>query len=103
MQALVWSSCFKKDILNLIYLSCFYKLPEVAEYWEKVLEINNWQQNRIVEKIVSTLFGTLNGKKIAILGFSFKANTNDTRNSPAIKICRDLLAKELILQFTTQR
>ena len=86
-------SCFKKDILNLIYLSYFYKLPEVAEYWEKVLEINNWQQNRIVEKIVSTLFGTLNGKKIAILGFSFKANTNDTRNSPAIKICKDLLSE----------
>ena len=62
-------SCFKKDILNLIYLSYFYKLPEVAEYWEKVLEINDWQQNRVVEKIVSTLFGTLNGKNIAILGF----------------------------------
>ena len=84
-------SCFKKDILNLIYLSNFYKLPEVAEYWEKVLEINIWQQNRIVEKIVSTLFGTLCGKKIAILGFSFKANTNDTRESPSIKICKDLL------------
>ena len=92
-------SCFKKDILNLIYLSYFYKLPEVAEYWEKVLEINSWQQNRIVEQIVSTLFGTLNGKKIAILGFSFKANTNDTRNSPAIKICKDLLGEGAILKI----
>ncbi len=84
-------SCFKKDILNLIYIANFYKMPEVSEYWEKVLEINSWQQNRIVEKIVSSLFGTLSEKKIAILGFAFKSNTNDTRESPAIKICKDLI------------
>ena len=84
-------SCFKKDILNLIYIANFYKLPQVADYWEKVLEINLWQQNRIVEKIVENLFGTLSYKKLAVFGFSFKSNTNDTRESPAIKICQDLI------------
>ncbi len=92
-------SCFKKDILNLIYIANFYKLPKVAEYWEKVLEINIWQQNRIVEKIVEKLFGTLSDKKIAILGFSFKSNTNDTRESPAIKICTELLKEGAILSI----
>ncbi len=84
-------SCFKKDLLNLIYIANFYKLPLVADYWEKVLEINLWQQNRIVEKIVENLFGTLSYKKLAVFGFSFKSNTNDTRESPAIKICQDLI------------
>ena len=84
-------SCFKKDILNLIYLSNFYGLQEVAEYWEGVLNINSWTQNRISKAIVQKLFGTVSGKKIAILGFAFKADTNDTRESSAISICSNLI------------
>ena len=84
-------SCFQKDILNLVYLCNFYNLNEVADYWQQVIKINSWQQKRITRIIVEKLFGTLTNKKIAIFGFSFKANTNDTRESPAIKICKDLI------------
>lgn len=84
-------SCFKKDILNLIYLCNFYNLEKVADYWSQVLEINYWTRNRISEVIVEKLFGTLSYKKLVILGFSFKANTNDTRDSSAIHICKNLL------------
>ena len=84
-------SCFKKDILNLIYLCQQYNLDQVASYWEQILNINDWQQTRISKIIVEKLFGTLSGKQIALLGFAFKANTNDTRESPSIKICLDLL------------
>jgi len=84
-------SCFKKDILNLVYISEYYGLKEVGEYWQKVLEINSWQQERIYKSIVDNLFNNVSGKKICILGFSFKANTNDTRESPAIEICKDLI------------
>ena len=84
-------SCFQKDILNLIYLCNFYKLYDVANYWEGVIEINNWQKSRIPRIIVNNLFGNISGKKIGILGFAFKANTNDTRESPSINICKDLL------------
>ena len=84
-------SCFKKDILNLIYLSNYYGLHEVGNYWKKVLDINEWQQSRISKIITKKLFCNLFEKKISILGFSFKANTNDTRESPAIQICSDLL------------
>ncbi len=86
-------SCFKKDILNLIYISKHYGLNEVAEYWQKVIEINTWQLSRISKIIVEKLFGTISGKKLAILGFSFKANTNDTRESPAIYICKELMTE----------
>ena len=84
-------SCFKKDILNLVYICNHYGLYEVSSYWQKVIEINEWQQKRISSLIVEKLFGTLFNKKISILGFSFKANTNDTRESPAINICNDLI------------
>ena len=84
-------SCFKKDILNLVYICNHYGLYEVSSYWQKVIEINEWQQKRISSLIVDKLFGTLFNKKISILGFSFKANTNDTRESPAINICNDLI------------
>ena len=84
-------SCFKKDILNLIYICEYYGLHEVASYWEKVITINNWQKKRISSIILEKLFGTISGKKIGILGFSFKANTNDTRESPAIDICHELM------------
>ena len=84
-------SCFKKDILNLIYLSEYFGLLEVSKYWSGVVTINEWQRKRISELIVSKLFGTITGKSIGILGFSFKANTNDTRESSAITICKELL------------
>ncbi len=84
-------SCFQKDILNLVYLCNFYNLEEVANYWQSVLDINNWQKARISKIIVNYLFGNVSGKKITILGFAFKANTNDTRELPCIYICKDLL------------
>ena len=84
-------SCFKKDILNLVYISEFYGLKEVADYWKSVLQINYWQQNRISSLIIEKLFGTIAGKKISIFGFAFKSNTNDTRESPAITICKNFL------------
>ena len=90
-------SCFKKDILNLIYLSTFFGHPEVACFWESVVELNNWHRHRITQIVVKKLFGTLTGKKIAILGFSFKANTNDTRESASITICKDLLEEGVFL------
>ena len=92
-------SCFKKDISNLVYISNHYGLFEVADYWQKVLDINAWQQKRFVELIVKKMFGTISSKKIAILGFSFKANTNDTRESPAINICQKLLEEGAFLKI----
>ena len=92
-------SCFKKDILNLVYLSRFYGLNEVADFWEETVLINSWQQTRIYKEIVAKLFGNLADKKIAILGFAFKENTNDTRESPAINICRDLLNEGAFLSI----
>lgn len=84
-------SCFRKDLLNLIYLAEHYGLHQVAAYWRSVLDLNGWSQHRIAQMIVKTLFGTLRDKRIAVLGFAFKADTNDTRESPAIGICRELL------------
>ena len=84
-------SCFKKDILNLVYLSRYYGLYEVADYWEQVVSINEWQQKRISSLVIKNLFGTLSNKTLAIFGFSFKANTNDTRESPSINISKHLL------------
>ncbi len=84
-------SCFKKDILNLVYLAEYFGLKEVAKFWESVVSLNNWHQKRISKLITKKLFGTISGKKIIILGFAFKGNTNDTRESAAINICKDLL------------
>ena len=92
-------SCFQKDILNLIYLCEFYNLNEVANYWQGILKINNWQKNRVSRIIVNKLFGNIAGKKISILGFAFKANTDDTRNSPCIDICNDLLEEGAFLNI----
>ena len=92
-------SCFKKDVLNLVYLCRSFGLQEVAEYWEQVLKINFWQQNRIYKIIVKKLFGNIYNKKITVLGFSFKANTNDTRESPSIEICKNLLEEGAKFQF----
>jgi len=84
-------SCFQKDILNLTYLCEHFGLPEVAAYWESVVKMNDWQKRRFAARIVSSLFNTVAGKKIAVLGFAFKKDTNDTRESAAINVCRDLL------------
>jgi UDPglucose 6-dehydrogenase len=84
-------SCFQKDILNLVYLCRHYGLEEVAQYWQSVVELNTWQQHRISRLVVNSLFGTVSGKRLAVLGFAFKADTNDTREAPAIRICRDLI------------
>ena len=86
-------SCFQKDILNLTYLCQHFGLPEVAAYWESVVKMNDWQKSRFSGRIVSDLFNTVNGKHIGILGFAFKKDTNDTRETAAISVCRDLLAE----------
>ena len=79
-------SCFRKDILNLVYLANHFGLPEVTNFWERVVELNNWNQDRLTRIILQKMFGTLTGKKIVMFGFAFKANTNDTIESPVIKI-----------------
>ena len=84
-------SCFQKDILNLVYLCEHFGLPEVAAYWESVVKMNDWQKHRFSAKIVDDLFSTVTGKHIAVLGFAFKKDTNDTRETAAIAVCRDLL------------
>jgi len=86
-------SCFQKDILNLAYLCGHFGLPEVSAYWESVVKINDWQKHRFAERIVHELFNTVTGKRIAILGFAFKKDTNDTRETAAIAVCQDLLAE----------
>lgn len=84
-------SCFQKDILNLVYLCEHFGLPEVARYWEQVVRMNNHQRSRFSERIVRTMFNTVSDKRIAVWGFAFKKDTNDTRESAAIYVCRDLL------------
>jgi len=84
-------SCFQKDILNLVYLCQYYGLSEVAEYWEQVVLMNAHQQARFVSNMISVMFNTISGKRIAMLGVAFKADTNDTRESPALSICKALL------------
>ncbi len=87
-------SCFQKDILNLVYLCDHFGLPEVAAYWESVVKMNDWQKRRFATKIVRVLFNSVSDKKIAVFGFAFKKDTNDTRESAAIAVCRDLLAEQ---------
>jgi len=84
-------SCFKKDILNLVYICRQHGLPEVADYWEQVVRMNEWQQDRFVARMIAEMFNTVAGKRIAIFGFAFKADTGDTRESPAIRVCKHLL------------
>ncbi len=83
-------SCFKKDILNLVYLCGHYGLEEVADYWRNVVRINDYQRMRFVDRMITEMFNTVVGKRIAIFGFAFKADTGDTRESPAIHVCRQL-------------
>jgi len=84
-------SCFQKDILNLVYLCKYYGLDEVAEYWHQVVKINNYQKNRFAKKIINELNGTINQKKITLLGWAFKKDTNDSRESAAIYVADFLL------------
>ncbi|MBN1877521.1 MAG: UDP-glucose 6-dehydrogenase [Anaerolineae bacterium] len=86
-------SCFKKDILNLVYLCEYYGLPEVAAYWEQVVTMNEYQQANFVSKMISAMFNTVAGKRIALFGLAFKAHTSDTRESPGLAVCRRLLAE----------
>jgi len=93
-------SCFKKDILNLVYICQNYGLYEVADYWESVVKINEWQESRFVRNILASMFNTVAGKKIAVFGFAFKANTGDTRESPAIYVTRGLLEERALVVIT---
>lgn len=87
-------SCFQKDILNLVYLCEHFGLPEVAAYWNGVIEMNDYQKHRFGRRVISTLFNTVSDKKIAVLGFAFKKDTNDTRESAAIYVCQDLIDEQ---------
>ena len=84
-------SCFKKDILNLVYIARHYDLNEVADYWEGVVNMNNYQTERFAKKIIDSFNSGINNKLIAILGWSFKKNTNDSRESPSIYLAKKLL------------
>ena len=84
-------SCFQKDILNLVYICKHYNLHEPAEYWLQVVKMNDFQKHRFAKKIMTTLFNTVSNKKIAFLGWSFKKDTNDTRESAAIYVADELL------------
>ena len=86
-------SCFQKDILNLVYIAKSYDLNEVADYWEQVIIMNDHQKRRFSDKIVKTLYNTVSGKKIAFLGWAFKKDTNDTRESAAIYVADDLISE----------
>jgi UDPglucose 6-dehydrogenase len=87
-------SCFQKDILNLVYIARSYGLNEVADYWEQVIIMNDHQKRRFSKKIIKALYNTVNGKKIAFLGWAFKKDTNDTRESAAIYVADHLLFEE---------
>ena len=93
-------SCFKKDILHLVYLCEQYGLPEVATYWEQVVTMNEYQEMRFTSNMVASMFNTVAGKRIALFGTAFKANTNDTRESPALEVCRTLLEEHAEVVMT---
>ncbi|MEQ2195524.1 hypothetical protein XENOCAPTIV_014175 [Xenoophorus captivus] len=84
-------SCFQKDVLNLVYLCEALNLPEVASYWQQVIDMNEYQRRRFACRIIDCLFNTVTGKKIALLGFSFKKDTGDTRESSSIYISKYLM------------
>ena len=90
-------SCFQKDILNLVYIAKSYGLDEVATYWEQVILMNDHQKRRFAKNIISTLYNTVAGKKIAFLGWAFKKDTNDTRESAAIYVADDLLNEQAVI------
>merc|ERR1719198_242784 len=92
-------SCFQKDILNLVYLCRSFGLPEVADYWNQVIVMNDYQKKRFASLMVSSMFNTISGKKIGILGFAFKKDTGDTRETPAIDVCKLLLAEKAAISI----
>jgi len=92
-------SCFQKDILNLVYLCESFGLPEVAEYWRQVVSMNDYQKRRFSRRMLKEMFNTVTSKKIAVFGFAFKKDTNDTRESAAIYVCRDLLEERARLHI----
>jgi len=87
-------SCFQKDIFNLVYLCEHFGLPDVAAYWNSVIQMNDYQKHRFGRRILASMFNTVSDKKIAVLGFAFKKDTNDTRESAAIYVCDDLLQEQ---------
>ena len=87
-------SCFQKDILNLVYIARSYGLNQVADYWEQVIILNDHQKRRFSDNLISTLYNTVSGKKIAMLGWAFKKDTNDTRESAAIYVADHLLNEQ---------
>ncbi|XP_032776977.2 UDP-glucose 6-dehydrogenase isoform X1 [Daphnia magna] len=92
-------SCFQKDILNLVYISESLNLTSVAAYWQQVIDMNEYQKSRFGERIVQSMFNTITDKRIAILGFAFKKNTGDTRESPAIHVAKHLLEEGAFLHI----
>jgi UDPglucose 6-dehydrogenase len=96
-------SCFKKDILNLVYLCEYYGLNEIAQYWQSVLLINEYQQNRFVKTMLHEMFNTIAGKQITLFGFAFKKDTGDTRESPGIWVARKLLSEKARIVITDPR
>ena len=93
-------SCFKKDILNLVYICQYYGLNDVAKYWNSVIKINEYQKSHFVETMLNAMFNTLSGKRICLFGFAFKADTGDTRESPAIQIAKRLIEEQAELVIT---
>ncbi|MCL4846996.1 MAG: nucleotide sugar dehydrogenase [Acidobacteria bacterium] len=93
-------SCFRKDILNLVYICRSYGLNAVADYWESVVTINEWQQVRFVRTMLANMFNTVAGKRIALFGFAFKADTGDTRESAAIGVTRQLVGERANVVIT---
>ena len=91
-------SCFQKDILNLVYISKSLGLDEVADYWHQVILMNNHQRDRFAKNIIKTLYSTVNGKTISFLGWAFKKDTNDTRESAAIYVADLLMDEQAIIK-----
>jgi UDPglucose 6-dehydrogenase len=90
-------SCFQKDILNLVYLCEHFGLQEVAAYWDQVIKMNDYQKRRFSEKMIHTMFNTITGKKISVLGFAFKKDTGDTRETAAAYVCSHLLEERALV------
>lgn len=93
-------SCFRKDILNLAYLAEHFGLPEVAAYWQQVVAINEFQKQRFVTEMLTAMYNTLAGRRIALFGFAFKPGTSDTRDTPALTVARLLLEEHATLAIT---
>lgn len=93
-------SCFKKDILNLVYLCEYYGLQQPADYWRSVVTMNEYQEDRFVKVMLRSMFKTIANKRIAVFGFAFKANTDDTRETPALRVCQHLLEENAKLYIT---